>query len=135
MRTIITDTTEREALYDISSEIKDIVAESGVQTGLVHIYTQHTTAAIVIQEDWNNTVPRDMVNFMHRLIPVGCWEHDRHDGNGDAHLKAGIIGSSETIPIIDGKIGLGKWQNIFLCEFDGPRQGREVIITIIDVGK
>jgi secondary thiamine-phosphate synthase enzyme len=59
------------------------------------------------------------------------WEHDHQDDNGDSHLKAGLIGASETIPIIDSKPGLSTWQNIFLCEFDGPRERREIVVTII----
>jgi secondary thiamine-phosphate synthase enzyme len=66
-----------------------------------------------------------------KLIPEGIWQHDKQDNNGAAHLKAGLVGPSETIPIINGKLGLSTWQNIFLCEFDGPRLNREVVLTII----
>jgi secondary thiamine-phosphate synthase enzyme len=69
---------------------------------------------------------------MNRLVPSGIWEHDHQDNNGDSHLKAGIIGASETIPIVDGDAGLSTWQNIFFCEFDGPREKREVVVTIIE---
>lgn len=62
----------------------------------------------------------------------GIWEHDHQDNNGDAHLKAGIVGASETIPIVDFLPGLSTWQNIFLCEFDGPREKREIVVTIIE---
>jgi secondary thiamine-phosphate synthase enzyme len=71
------------------------------------------------------------VTLLNRLVPAGIWEHDHQDDNGDAHLKAGLIGASETVPIIDSVAGLSTWQNIFLCEFDGPRERREVVITII----
>jgi secondary thiamine-phosphate synthase enzyme len=63
---------------------------------------------------------------------MGVWEHDRQDDNGDAHLKAGLVGPSECIPVIDGKAGLSKWQNIFFCEFDGPRKKREIMVTVIE---
>jgi secondary thiamine-phosphate synthase enzyme len=66
------------------------------------------------------------------LVPSGIWEHDRQDNNGDAHLKSGLIGASETIPVIDGKPGLSTWQNVFFCEFDGPRQQREIVVTVIE---
>jgi secondary thiamine-phosphate synthase enzyme len=59
------------------------------------------------------------------------WLHDRQDGNGDSHLKAGLVGPSETVPVIDGELGLSTWQNIFLCEFDGPRPERRVVVTVI----
>ena len=72
----------------------------------------------MIQENWDDSVQRDVISLLNKLIPNGVWEHDRQDGNGDAHLKAGIVGPQETIPIVNGKMGLSTWQNIFLCEFD-----------------
>jgi len=65
------------------------------------------------------------------LVPAGVWEHDAQDSNGDSHLKAGIIGPSESIPVINGKLGLSQWQNIFFCEFDGPRSNRTVVLTFL----
>jgi len=70
------------------------------------------------------------INLLSKLIPAGVWQHDHQDNNGDAHLKAGVIGPSETIPVMDGKMGLSTWQNIFLCEFDGPRSARRVVVTV-----
>jgi secondary thiamine-phosphate synthase enzyme len=72
-----------------------------------------------------------MVELLRKLIPRGIWLHDRQDGNGDAHLKAGLVGPSETIPIIECKLGLSKWQGIFFCEFDGPRQERRIVCTAV----
>ena len=77
------------------------------------------------------SVQNDVVSLLNQLIPRGVWEHDRQDNNGDSHLKAGLVGASETIPVIEGKPGLSTWQNIFLCEFDGPRSRREVVVTVI----
>ena len=85
----------------------------------------------MIQENWDDSVQQDVVNLLKKLIPNGVWLHDAQDGNGDAHLKAGIIGPSETIPIINGKLGLSTWQNIFFCEFDGPRAQRNIILSLI----
>ena len=86
----------------------------------------------MIQENWDDSVQRDVVSLLKKLIPAGIWEHDHQDDNGDAHLKAGLIGPSETIPIIDGKLGLSTWQNIFLCEFDGPRNSRTIVVTVLE---
>ncbi len=131
MQKIITITTNsREGLYDISDKVEKIVASSGVKEGLVNVYAQGATAAIMIQENWDESVQTDVVNLLKKLIPHGVWLHDRQDGNGDAHLKAGIVGPSETIPVIDGKPGLSTWQNIFFCEFDGPRQRRQIVVTV-----
>ncbi len=84
----------------------------------------------MIQENWDLSVQKDVVNLLQKIIPRGIWEHDRQDGNGDAHLKAGLVGPGENIPLINGVLGLSTWQNIFLCEFDGPRNSREIVVTI-----
>ena len=132
MRTITRlTTTQREQLVDITDEIKQAVHDSQIKNGLVSVYAQGATAAIMIQENWDESVQLDVVNFLQKLIPKGIWLHDQQDGNGDAHLKSGLVGPSETIPLIDGKLGLSTWQNIFFCEFDGPRQERSVVVTII----
>jgi len=89
------------------------------------------TAAIMIQEHWDASVPKDVVDLLRKLIPRGVWLHDRQDGNGDAHLKAGVVGPSETIPVIDGTLGLSTWQGVFFCEFDGPRRDRKVSVTVL----
>ncbi|MEJ5256534.1 MAG: secondary thiamine-phosphate synthase enzyme YjbQ [Acidimicrobiales bacterium] len=124
-------THQREALYDITDQVREVVARSGVRTGAATVYAQGATAAIMIQENWDDSVQRDVVHLLAQLIPRGAWEHDRQDGNGDAHLKAGLVGPSETIPIIDGVLGLSRWQNVFLCEFDGPRAARPVVVTVL----
>ncbi len=130
-RTLEIRTQKREELIDITREVEEVVRASGVRDGLVALYVQGATAALMIQENWDVSVQTDVVNFLHKLIPPGVWLHDRQDDNGDAHLKAGLVGPSETIPIIGGKLGLSRWQNIFLCEFDGPRDRRPVVCTIL----
>ena len=132
-QTIQIETPSHNGLYDITRQVEAIVAESGVQTGMVNVYAQGATAGIMIQENWDDSVQRDVVTLFNRLVPAGIWEHDRQDGNGDSHLKAGIVGPQETIPIVDGKMGLSTWQNIFLCEFDGPRKQRNIMVTIIGI--
>lgn len=129
--TIQISTSAHNGLYDITRQLEAIVKESGVNTGIVNVYVQGATAGIMIQENWDESVQRDVISLLRKLIPNGVWEHDQQDGNGDAHLKAGIVGPQETIPIIDGKMGLSTWQNIFLCEFDGPRNKRSIVVTVI----
>jgi secondary thiamine-phosphate synthase enzyme len=124
-------TTHREQLIDITPQVQHIVTESGTDNGLVSVYAQGATAAIMIQENWDESVQTDVVQLLQKLIPKGVWLHDRQDGNGDAHLKSGLVGPSETIPLIDGKLGLSTWQNIFFCEFDGPRQQRPIVCTVM----
>ena len=129
--TIDIPTTSHNGLYDITEQVRAIAAKSKVRTGVVSVYAQGATAAIMIQENWDNSVQNDVVSLLNKLIPHGVWEHDAQDNNGDSHLKAGIVGPSETIPIIDGKLGLSTWQNIFLCEFDGPRSSRKIAVTVM----
>lgn len=132
MREILTISTDRrEILVDITREVEAVVAKSGVRNGLASVYAQGATAAIMVQENWDDSVQADVVQLLQNLIPRGVWRHDAQDGNGDAHLKAGLVGPSETIPVIDGRLGLSRWQNVFFCEFDGPRRERRIVCTVI----
>ncbi|MGM0666218.1 MAG: secondary thiamine-phosphate synthase enzyme YjbQ [Bacteroidota bacterium] len=133
MTEIITiSTRQRNCLYDIGQDVNKIIKQSGIENGLVNIFTRGATSAIMIQENWDESVQADVVNLLAKLIPPGIWEHDRQDNNGDSHLKSGLVGPSETIPLVNGKLALGTWQNIFFCEFDGPRNRREIAVTIIE---
>jgi len=133
MQKIITLRTDKKyGLYDITSNVQEAIMESNVSSGIASVYARGSTAAIMIQENWDQSVQNDVITLLNRLIPPGIWEHDRQDNNGDSHLKAGLIGASETIPVVNGKAGLSTWQNIFFCEFDGPRSRREVVVTVIE---
>ncbi len=132
---IHTKTTRREGLYDITNQVGAVVVKSGIKTGMCNVYTQGSTAAVMIQENWDDSVQTDVVSLLKKLIPQGVWEHDHQDNNGDAHLKAGLVGPNETIPIVNGRLGLSQWQNIFLCDFDGPRSSRNIIVTLYDADK
>ena len=125
-------TSRREELVDITRQVAGVVSRSGVRDGLVHLYAQGATAALMIQENWDDSVPADVISLLRGLIPRGVWLHDAQDGNGDAHLKSGLVGPSEAIPLIDGELGLSRWQNVFFCEFDGPRRERVVVCTVIE---
>lgn len=125
-------TKTRQGLYDITKEVSQVVQKSGVKKGMVNVFVNGATAGIMIQENWDESVQTDVINYLKKQIPQGVWEHDYQDGNGDAHIKSGLVGPSETLPVINGSMGLGRWQNIFLCEFDGPRSDREIIVTVID---
>lgn len=125
-------TRSQNGLYDITPRVQAIVKDSMMEEGLVQVYVRGATAAIMIQENWDQSVQNDVITLLRKLIPSGVWEHDRQDNNGDAHLKAGLVGPGETIPIINGELGLSTWQNIFLCEFDGPRSTREIVVTLFD---
>ena len=129
--TIHLSTLSREVLVDITGQVEDLVRRSGIRDGLVNIYAQGATAAVMIQENWDESVQTDVVELLRKLIPQGVWRHDAQDGNGDAHLKAGLVGPSESIPLIEGRLGLSRWQNIFFCEWDGPRSDRRVVVSVL----
>ncbi len=132
MQTVIrVKTNLREQLVDITQQVSEAVSKSGVDSGIVNVYSQGATSAVMIQENWDDSVQSDVISLLREVIPRGVWLHDQQDGNGDSHLKAGLVGPNETIPIIDGQLGLSTWQNIFLCEFDGPCQERSIICTVI----
>lgn len=125
-------TGKHNVLVDITRDVEEVIKSSNIKTGLVNVYVQGATAGIMIQENWDDSVQNDVVSLFRKLIPAGVWEHDTQDNNGDSHLKAGIVGPSETIPIIEGVMGLSTWQNIFLCEFDGPRNKRSIVLTLVE---
>ncbi len=131
MYTFEITTNKREQLIDITEQVKSCLLKSDVRNGFINVYAQGATAAIMIQENWDQSVQTDVIELLRKLIPKGVWLHDRQDGNGDSHLKAGIVGPSETIPVIDGQLGLSTWQNVFFCEFDGPRSTRKIVCTVI----
>ncbi len=130
-QTITIRTDRREALIDITHDVEQAVHSSGLQNGIVAVYSQGATGAIMIQENWDDSVQQDVLNFLADIIPRGVWLHDRQDGNGDAHIKAGLVGPSEVIPVVEGRLGLSRWQNIFFCEFDGPRDSRRIVCTTL----
>ena len=123
-------TTAREQVVDITDHVRSI-ATRHPDVSLCALFAQGATAAIMIQENWDPNIGTDFIDCLRNLVPAGKWLHDRIDGNGDAHLKAGIVGPSETIPIRDGELLLGTWQGIFFCEFDGPRRERQVLVTLL----
>ncbi|MFP4664776.1 MAG: secondary thiamine-phosphate synthase enzyme YjbQ [Bacteroidales bacterium] len=129
------ETTEQNQLTDITEYIHSFIKTSGVISGSVMIYVQGATAGIMIQENWDNSVQRDVIHMLNKLVPEGVWEHDKIDNNGAAHLKSGIVGPSECIPVIEGKAGLSTWQNVFLCEFDGPRKSRKIVLTLHQINQ
>ena len=130
-RIVQISTPSHNGLFDITRKVEAIVSESGITSGMVNVYAQGATAAIMIQENWDDSVQHDVITLLNKLVPSGVWEHDHQDNNGDSHLKAGIVGPQETIPIVEGKMGLSTWQNIFFCEFDGPRSSRNIMVTVM----
>jgi secondary thiamine-phosphate synthase enzyme len=129
--TLTLSTRSERELVDLTHEAQELVRASGVQKGLCALYAHGATAALMIQENDDPNIGKDVVSCLDKLIPKGVWLHDRIDGNGASHIQAGIIGPSESIPIREGKLDLSTWQNVFFCELDGPRRKRTVAVTIL----
>ena len=129
--TIELSTTRERELVDITLQAQQLVRRSGTLEGLCTLYAHGATAALMIQENDDPNIGEDVVDCLDKLVPKGVWRHDRIDGNGASHIQAGIVGPSETIPIREGKLDLSVWQNVFFCEFDGPRRRRTVAVTIV----
>jgi len=128
-------TSKKQELIDINEKIEEIVEKSKIKEGICTIFAKHATAAIIVNENYDPNICLDLIDALNDLIPQGKWRHDRVDGNADAHIKSAILGPSETIPIKDGKLQLGQWQNIMFCEWDGPRQDRTIAVTVIPSNK
>jgi secondary thiamine-phosphate synthase enzyme len=129
IRTLSVRSSRRTELKDVTAEIEALIRDSGCSDGLCHLYVPHTTAGLVINEGDDPAVARDIESTLERLIPHrGHYEHA--EGNSDAHIKTALVGSSETLWIENGKLALGRWQAIFLAEFDGPRV-RELRVKIV----
>ncbi len=130
METFTVSTSKKYEIVDITPQVKEIVQKSKIKNGICTVYTPHATSSIIINENYDPNVMDDIIEALDKLIPEGKWRHDRIDNNAASHIKAAIIGPSETIPIKDGRLMLGQWQNIMLADFDGPRNDRQIFVTL-----
>jgi len=129
MKTLQIKTTRRTQFFDITREVEQAVRESGVAHGLCYVFVPHTSAGITINEHSDPAVAFDVEEILDRMIPLqGPYRHV--EGNTDSHMKTILAGNSQTIFVENGKLALGEWQGIFLCEFDGPRQ-RNIFVKIV----
>jgi secondary thiamine-phosphate synthase enzyme len=120
---------QREELVEFTDEVQRQLTEADAREGIVVLFVQHTTAGLTVNENADPDVPRDMLHLLRTLIPQHGMGFRHGEENSDAHIKATLVGSSVTVPFQDGKLLLGRWQGIFLCEFDGGRE-RQVIMMI-----
>ena len=130
LATLEVSTHSARELVDITERVRAEVRRSEVRNGVCALYAQGATAALMVQENDDPNIPLDVLDCLDGVAPAGRWRHDRVDDNGSAHIQAGIVGPSEVIPIRDGQLALSTWQNVFLCDFDGPRRRRTVLVTI-----
>ena len=129
MHTLSVKTGKREEMLDITSRLATLIQESGQAEGICVVFTRHTTCGMTINENADPDVQSDMLGFLKKLIPQYEPDFKHYEHNSDAHIKSSIVGSSVTVPFSGGKLMLGRWQGIYLCEFDGPRE-REVVVMV-----
>ena len=129
MYTIKVRSHQREELVEFTKEVQSKLSESEAREGIVVLYVQHTTAGLTVNENADPDVPRDMLHALRTLIPQYGLDYHHGEENSDAHIKASLLGPSVSIPFADGVLLLGRWQGIFLCEFDGGRE-RKVIMMM-----
>jgi secondary thiamine-phosphate synthase enzyme len=128
MQTIKIKSKKREEMTDITREVESHLPEKGA--GICVVFVQHTTCAVTVNENADPDVQRDMMGFLRRLIPQHTPEFKHAEQNSDAHIKSSLVGASVTVPFENGKLLLGRWQAVYFCEFDGPRE-RKVIVQVI----
>ena len=126
---IILKTENKYEVKDITKEVAEFISVSKLKEGICTVFVKHTSCAITITENYDPNIGKDLVNALDKLIPEGVWLHDKIDNNGSAHIKSAILGPSEIIPVRGGELLLGKWQNIVLCEFDGPKK-RKILVNL-----
>ena len=128
MKTLRVATKQREQMIDVTDAVREAVAEAGAAEAICLVYSPHTTCGVTVNEGWDPAVQADALQMVRELVP-----RDRpfthSEGNSDAHVKAMLVGAGAALPVAGGQLLLGRWQAIFLCEFDGPRQ-RELWITV-----
>ena len=126
MKQFTVRTNAKAEMIDITDRIRILLKESKIKSGVCHVFVPHTTAAVTINENADPDVPLDILMELGKIVPFN--DHYRHvEGNSAAHIKASIVGASETVFIENGDLVLGTWQSIFFCEFDGPRTRRVTV--------
>lgn len=129
MQTFVVKTSRRTQLLDITEPVGKAVRESGVAEGVCYVYVPHTTAGVTINEHADPGVASDLEGILDRLAPAhGPYRHA--EGNSDSHAKTVLVGASQIIFVAGGRLALGRWQGVFLCEFDGPRE-RQVRVKVV----
>ncbi|MGH0031572.1 MAG: secondary thiamine-phosphate synthase enzyme YjbQ [Myxococcota bacterium] len=129
------ETEAPEQSIDVTDRVKEIVKQAGVERGLCQIMVLHSTAAIVVNEVADPNIGRDVIRALGDLVPTkNDWLHDRRDDNAHSHVKASLLGPSELVPVRDGELLLGRWQGIWMFEFDGPRTRRVAVHFLRDAG-
>jgi len=122
-------TRSAQCLEDVTQQVNEAVRASGVKEGVCHLFVPHTTAGLVINENADPDVGRDLLEKLEALVPSDAPYH-HYEGNAHAHIKSSLVGQSAAAPVAAGRLALGRWQAVFFAEFDGPRE-RELLVTVV----
>jgi len=122
-------TRSAQCLEDVTQQVNEAVRASGVAEGVCHLFVPHTTAGLVINENADPDVGRDLLEKLEALVPSDAPYH-HYEGNAHAHIKSSLVGQSAAAPVAAGRLALGRWQAVFFAEFDGPRE-RELLVTVV----
>ena len=125
-------TNGRVQLVDITGDVARVVAQSAVRTGLCNVFVTHTTAAVIVSENWDPDVTSDLLRHLERLVPLKA-DFRHAEGNSQAHILSVMLGTSINIPVREAELALGRWQGVMLAEFDGPRE-RTVVVSVARLG-
>lgn len=130
MKTLTLTTKSKTEMTDITTEVREAVITSGIKEGICVVFTPHTTASVLISENVDPRLQRDLLGSLSRVAPDNV-RYAHGGGNASAHIKSARTGVSVTIPVAEGQPLLGKWQGVLFAEFDGPRDARKVVIKVI----
>ena len=128
-RTFEIRTPDRDAMIDVTAQVRQVVDEAGMSDGLATVYIPHTTAGVTINENADPDVIHDVLAILDQAIPWRQSFYRHGEGNSAAHVKSSLVGCSARVPVVHGKLTLGTWQSVFFCEFDGPRT-RKFMVTV-----
>ena len=124
-------TKQRSEIVDVTDCVRRLVKQNNIRDGMAICYVPHTTAAVTINENYDPDVKHDMLRKLETLIPKTETYYQHDEGNSDSHVKTSLVGNSTTVLIENGDLVLGRWQGVYFCEFDGPRE-REMYVKLID---
>jgi len=130
MKTLTLTTKSKTEITDITGDVREAVITSGIKEGICIVFTPHTTAGVLISENVDPRLQRDLLGSLARIAPDNV-RYAHGGGNAAAHIKSARTGVSVTLPVVGGRPLLGEWQGVLFAEFDGPREGREVMIKVI----
>ncbi len=129
METIQVSTQGKQDFQDITDRVQSAVNAAGIQDGICYLFCPHTTAGIILNENWDASVQHDLGVGLNRISPSRP-EYRHGEGNSPAHLKSSLVGAAQFVPVENGQLVLGRWQGIFLADFDGPRT-RKIYVKVI----